>query len=66
MRILHVIPSHAASNSGPERATVEMYPELMRRREHAHSYTSNMDGNGGLDVPVETRAVVNMTSPIAQ
>lgn len=56
MRILHVIPSVAPRYGGPSKAVVEMCRELVRRGERAEIYTTNIDVDGCLDVPLE-RAV---------
>ena len=68
MRILHVIPSLAARDGGPPKATIEMCRELLRRGEHAEIYTTNADGTGCLDVPLErptkVRGVSVMYYPI--
>ncbi len=47
------------SDGGPARAAVEMCREMMRRGEHAEIYTTNVDGNGCLDVPLGTQVNVN-------
>ncbi|MBF6571137.1 MAG: hypothetical protein IVW54_19910 [Candidatus Binataceae bacterium] len=36
-----------------------MCREMMRRGEHAEIYTTNVDGNGCLDVPLGTQVNVN-------
>jgi glycosyltransferase involved in cell wall biosynthesis len=56
MRILHVISSVAPRYGGPSKAVVEMCRELARRGERAEIYTTNVDVDGCLDVPLE-RAV---------
>jgi glycosyltransferase involved in cell wall biosynthesis len=56
MRILHVISSVAARYGGPSKAVVEMCGELARRGERVEIYTTNIDVDGCLDVPLE-RAV---------
>jgi glycosyltransferase involved in cell wall biosynthesis len=52
LRILHVIPSLAARDGGPAKAAVEMCRELLRHGEDVELYTTNVDGNGYLDVPL--------------
>jgi glycosyltransferase involved in cell wall biosynthesis len=52
MRILHVIPSLAPSSGGPAKAVIEMCRELLRRGEDVEVYTTNVDGNRCLGVPV--------------
>ncbi len=53
MRVLHIIPSLAARDGGPTKAVVEMCRELVRRGHQAAIYTTNLDGAGELDVPLE-------------
>jgi len=54
MRILHVISSVAPRYGGPSKAVVEMCRELVRRGEQAEIFTTNVDVDGFLDVPLET------------
>ncbi len=53
MRILHVISSVAPRYGGPSKAVVEMCRELAKRGERAEIYTTNIDVDGRLDVPLE-------------
>jgi glycosyltransferase involved in cell wall biosynthesis len=55
MRILHVISSVAPRYGGPSKAVVEMCRELTRLGERAEIYTTNIDVDGCLDVPLERR-----------
>ncbi len=56
MKILHVIPSLAERDGGPSKAVIEMCGELGRRGHDPQIYTTNVDGDGRLDVMLE-RAV---------
>lgn len=53
MHILHVISSVAPRYGGPSKAVLEMCRELVRRGEHAEIYTTNVDVDRYLDVPLE-------------
>jgi glycosyltransferase involved in cell wall biosynthesis len=53
MRILHVISSLAPRYGGPSKAVVEMCRELRRRGEKVEIYTTNIDLDGYLDVPLK-------------
>jgi glycosyltransferase involved in cell wall biosynthesis len=52
MRILHVLSSVAPRYGGPSKAAVEMCRELVRRGERPEIYTTNIDVDGVLDVPL--------------
>jgi glycosyltransferase involved in cell wall biosynthesis len=52
MRILHVIASLAPRYGGPSKACLELCQELARRGEQVAIYTTNIDGDGELDVPL--------------
>lgn len=52
MRVLHVIPSIAARDGGPSKAVIEMCDALNRRGHDSQIYTTNVDGEGRLDVPL--------------
>lgn len=58
MRILHIIPSLAASNGGPPKVAVETCRELLRRGHHAEIYTTSPDGADLLDGETERRIQV--------
>jgi glycosyltransferase involved in cell wall biosynthesis len=58
MRILLVIPSLARRDGGPAKATIEECRYLLRRGEDAEIYTTNVDGNDCLDVPVAQPTLV--------
>jgi len=53
MRILHVIPSLARRHGGPPKAAQELCRELVRMGHEVTIYTTNLDGNQRLDVPVD-------------
>jgi glycosyltransferase involved in cell wall biosynthesis len=53
MRILHVIPSLAMRHGGPPKAAQELCRELVRVGHEVTIYTTNLDGNQRLDVPVD-------------
>ncbi len=53
MRILHVIASLAPRYGGPSKACLELCRELARRGEQVAIYTTNIDGDGQLDVPLD-------------
>jgi glycosyltransferase involved in cell wall biosynthesis len=59
MRILHVISSVAPRYGGPSKAVFEMCRELIRRGECAEIYTTNIDVDGYLDVPIEKAVEAN-------
>ncbi len=52
MKILHVIASLAPRYGGPSKACLELCYELARRGERVAIYTTNIDGNGELNVPL--------------
>jgi glycosyltransferase involved in cell wall biosynthesis len=52
MRILIVIPSLASRDGGPCKAAIEECRFLLRRGEDAEIYTTNVDGDDCLDVPL--------------
>jgi glycosyltransferase involved in cell wall biosynthesis len=51
MRILHVIPSVAASDGGPAKAVIEMCRDSVRRGADAEIVTTNADGKGVRQAP---------------
>lgn len=53
MRILHVIASIAPRYGGPSRACPDLCRALIRRGEDAVIYTTDVDGPGRLDVPLD-------------
>jgi glycosyltransferase involved in cell wall biosynthesis len=53
VHILHVIPSLAPRDGGPTVATLAVCRELIRRGQQVEIYTTNADGEGCLDVPLE-------------
>ncbi len=53
MRILHVIPSLAKRHGGPPKAAQELCRELVLMGHEVAIYTTNLDGNQRLDVPVD-------------
>jgi glycosyltransferase involved in cell wall biosynthesis len=53
MRILHVIASLAPRYGGPSQACLELCQELARRGHQVAIYTTNVDGDGNMDVPLE-------------
>jgi len=53
LRILHVISSLAPRYGGPTQVCLELCQELARRGEQAAIYTTNIDGRGELDVPLD-------------
>ena len=53
MRILHVIPSFAPRYGGPIFAAVSLTRELARRGHDVTVATTNVDGPGELDVPLD-------------
>ncbi len=52
MKILHVIAGLAPRYGGPSKACLELCRELARRGEEVAIYTTAIDGNGQLDVPL--------------
>jgi glycosyltransferase involved in cell wall biosynthesis len=54
MRILHVITTLAPRYGGPVKACLELCRELARRGEQVVIYTTNIDGNGELNVSLDT------------
>jgi glycosyltransferase involved in cell wall biosynthesis len=52
MRILHVIAGLAPRYGGPSKACLELCQELARRGEQVAIYTTNIDGDGELNVPL--------------
>jgi glycosyltransferase involved in cell wall biosynthesis len=52
MRILHVIPSLAARHGGPPKVARELCRELVRRGEQVTIYTTDLDGNRRMSIPV--------------
>jgi glycosyltransferase involved in cell wall biosynthesis len=56
--ILHVIPSLAPRDGGPSKAVIEMCRELRRRSHEAEIYTTNVDGDCCLDMPLGRRVEV--------
>jgi glycosyltransferase involved in cell wall biosynthesis len=54
MRILHVVSSVAPRFGGPSKAVLEMCRELAKRGEQPEIYTTNVDVDGRLDVPLES------------
>jgi glycosyltransferase involved in cell wall biosynthesis len=59
MRILYIIPSLAQRDGGPSKAAIDMCRDLRRRGEDAEVYTTNVDGNYCLDVPLATPIDIN-------
>ncbi len=53
MKILHVIAALAPRYGGPSKACLELCRELARRGEQVAIYTTNIDGDGQLDVPLD-------------
>jgi len=53
LRILHVISSLAPRYGGPPQVCLELCEELAQRGERVAIYTTNMDGPGTLDVPLD-------------
>jgi len=53
MRILHIIPSVAASRGGPSEAVLQMVKEQVRQGLDARILTTNDNANGLLDVPLQ-------------
>jgi glycosyltransferase involved in cell wall biosynthesis len=54
VKILHVIASLAPRYGGPSKACLELCRELSRRGEQVAIYTTNIDGNGRMNVPLGT------------
>ena len=54
MRILHVIASLASRYGGTSKVCEELCRELARQGEQVTIYTTNVDGDEDLDVPLET------------
>jgi glycosyltransferase involved in cell wall biosynthesis len=54
MKILHVIASLAPRYGGPSKACLELCRELVRRGEQVAIYTTNIDGDGKLAVPLDS------------
>ncbi len=52
MKILHVIASLAPRYGGPSKACLDLCREMARRGERVAIYTTNIDGNGELNVPL--------------
>jgi glycosyltransferase involved in cell wall biosynthesis len=52
VRILQIIPSLAGRDGGPPKAILEASCELRRRNHEVKIYTTNVDGNRCLNVPV--------------
>jgi glycosyltransferase involved in cell wall biosynthesis len=57
LKILHVIASLAPRYGGPSKVCLELCRELARRGEQVAIYTTNIDGDGELDVPLGTPLV---------
>ncbi len=53
MRILHVIASVAPRYGGPSATCPALCRELARRGHEVFIYTTNVDGNGRIDVPLD-------------
>jgi glycosyltransferase involved in cell wall biosynthesis len=53
MRILHVIPSLAVRHGGPPKVVQELCRELARHGEDVTIYTTDLDGNRRLPVPLD-------------
>jgi glycosyltransferase involved in cell wall biosynthesis len=53
LRILHVISSLAPRYGGPSKVCVELCDELARRGEQVSIFTTDVDGPGRLDVPLD-------------
>jgi len=53
MRILHIIPSVAASRGGPSEAVLQMVKEQVRQGLDARILTTNDNANALLDVPLQ-------------
>lgn len=53
MRILHVIATLAPRYGGPPKDCFELCRELARRGDEVAIYTTNIDGDGDLEVPLE-------------
>jgi glycosyltransferase involved in cell wall biosynthesis len=53
MRILHVIPSLAMRHGGPPKAAQELCRELVHIGHEVTIYTTDLDGNQRLDLPVD-------------
>jgi glycosyltransferase involved in cell wall biosynthesis len=58
VKILHIIPSVAASDGGPAKAVVEMCRDANRRGAEAEIYTTNLDGHGTHQEPCGTPIAV--------
>jgi glycosyltransferase involved in cell wall biosynthesis len=54
MKILHVIAGLAPRYGGPSKACLELCHELAQHGEQVAIYTTNIDGDGALDVPLGT------------
>ncbi len=54
MRILHVIANLAPRYGGPPKACFEMARAVARRGHQVRILTTNQDGDGALDVPLQT------------
>lgn len=69
MKILHVIPTVAASDGGPAKAVVEMCRDSNKRGAEAEIYTTNLDGTGVHAVacgkPIEVNGVRITYFPVA-
>ncbi|UJF34324.1 glycosyltransferase family protein [Paenibacillus hexagrammi] len=59
MRILHVLPHLAPRYGGPVKAGIEMASALVRLGHEVSIYTTNIDGNSHLDVPLDTPVMKN-------
>jgi glycosyltransferase involved in cell wall biosynthesis len=53
MKVLHVIAGLAPRNGGPHKAAPEMCRAMARRGHEMAIFTTNMDGDGVLDVPTD-------------
>jgi glycosyltransferase involved in cell wall biosynthesis len=58
LRILHVIASLAPRYGGPSKVCAELCDELARRGEQVSIFTTDVDGPGRLDVPLDRPARV--------
>ncbi|MGU3472493.1 glycosyltransferase [Paenibacillus sp. D51F] len=59
MKILHVIANLAPRYGGPAKAGLEMAAVLAAKGHEVTIFTTNQDGDGVLDVPVDTPVVKN-------
>ncbi|NEW07155.1 glycosyltransferase [Paenibacillus sp. SYP-B3998] len=59
MKILHVLPHLATRYGGPVKAGIEMASSLVRLGHEVSIFTTNIDGPGNLDVPLDAPVFKN-------